>query len=369
MALQNSEHTMESALPEIMSTKLSIIRILATWFVMTGHGFVFFQISVFKNQDYFCYIQNIGVVLLLLLAGFFLAYSLHRKMSTGYRFRDYWVDRICRLKIPLVSASIIIIAVDYISRKNYPNVQPMNDSSFATLIGNYLMLQLYPAFGLRVPCFGSAAQLWTLSVEWWVFMAAGCYYLIVKSKRAENIMYANGLAGNDKKRSAGFKLILSIIMLSIIICSLFEYSRMGIVPNAPFTMLLGMSIFYVVPTLEGCNTTALKLLSFGSMVFAVLCGIVVKDAYDSRFVIATALTILFILPTAEKTVCKPDDSISMVFKRLISVLSGYAYSLYLVHYSIFDLFHRKWITDGFTSGGGCLYIASLCRMCWHFYII
>ena len=60
---------------ERTSLRINIIRIIAAWCVMIGHGFVFFQISIFRSQQYFCYLQNIGVVLLLLLAGFLLLYS------------------------------------------------------------------------------------------------------------------------------------------------------------------------------------------------------------------------------------------------------------------------------------------------------
>lgn len=331
------------SLSEKTSTRINIIRIAASWFVMIGHGFVFFQISVFKNQDAFCYIQNIGVVLLLLLAGFLLAYTMQRKSPTGYRFRDFLTDKACRLKIPLLAALLFTILFDTISRSLYPSVQPVTDSSVGTFIGNYFMLQLYPAFGIRILCYGSAAQLWTLSVEWWFFVATACCFLGIKR-------------GTEGKKPL---VVLQVIGFAVCLYSLLEYTRIGVVPNAPVIMILGMGIYYGVPCLVDQNKIILKALSAISLVSAIKCGTVVKDAYDHWFVVSIALSVLFLFAstqTGEQHDSKGERKADLGH-RVISFLSGYSYSLYLVHYSIFDLFYRKWIVDGMVMGGYYLTIS------------
>lgn len=50
-------------LSSMNSFYLNILRIVAAWSVLLGHGFSIYHITLLKNQDYFFYIQNSGVVI------------------------------------------------------------------------------------------------------------------------------------------------------------------------------------------------------------------------------------------------------------------------------------------------------------------
>ncbi len=53
---------MNKVLNGTQQTILDLFRIVAAMFVLVGHSFSFYQTTIFKDQTYFPYIQNIGVV-------------------------------------------------------------------------------------------------------------------------------------------------------------------------------------------------------------------------------------------------------------------------------------------------------------------
>ncbi len=94
---------------------LDIFRIIAAWAVLIGHGFSFFTISVFKDQTYFPYIQNIGVNLLIMLCGFFIAHSLSCKLyENKLSFKDFLIEKACRIGLAFVPALILVAVIDKI---------------------------------------------------------------------------------------------------------------------------------------------------------------------------------------------------------------------------------------------------------------
>ena len=61
MTFYKGESVLNEYIP-IISHKNSIllnrIRVFATWSVLLGHGFSYCQITIFKDQTHFAYIQN-----------------------------------------------------------------------------------------------------------------------------------------------------------------------------------------------------------------------------------------------------------------------------------------------------------------------
>ncbi len=73
--------TTDATISPAVSARLNFLRVIAAWFVLVGHGFGFNQITIFRSQEWFPYLQNIGVVLLLLLSGYLMAYRVNRDYS------------------------------------------------------------------------------------------------------------------------------------------------------------------------------------------------------------------------------------------------------------------------------------------------
>ena len=97
------------------SNSLHLLRIVAAWSVLLGHSFLFYQISVFKNQDYFPYIQNMGVVILFVLSGFFTMYSIERKKLLVYDFKSFFIEKVSRIGVPYIAALVVVCIIDFIN--------------------------------------------------------------------------------------------------------------------------------------------------------------------------------------------------------------------------------------------------------------
>ena len=74
---------MDGNVEDIMSKRVSVfidcIKVLAAQFVLFGHSFSFFGVTFLKDQTYFPYIQNIGVILLFAISGFLFSYVLKKR--------------------------------------------------------------------------------------------------------------------------------------------------------------------------------------------------------------------------------------------------------------------------------------------------
>lgn len=127
------------------SFNMSVIRILAALCVMIGHNFGFCKLTVFCTQDVFPFIQNIGVVFLFILAGFFMAFSLDQKRGKTIAFSEFMIERYIRLTVTLIPAIALVIMMDLTIKLNKPEVYLFSKAfNFKTLLGNLLFLQDIP---------------------------------------------------------------------------------------------------------------------------------------------------------------------------------------------------------------------------------
>lgn len=102
-----------------------------------------------------------------------MAFSLDEKRGQNYRFSEFVVDRYIRLTITLVPAIALVTVMDLIIKLNKPEVYSFTNAfNIKTLLGNLLFLQDIPdSAHAWVTSFASARPFWTLSVEWWIYLA------------------------------------------------------------------------------------------------------------------------------------------------------------------------------------------------------
>lgn len=310
------------------SLTIHIIRIVAAWFVAIGHGFSFFRITPFQDQTYFPFFQNIGVVLLLFLSGMLMVMSLERKTHASYSFREYIVDKFCRIIIPLLPALLLVALVDGFSMSHYPQEYAFaHRYNIQTFLGSLMLVQGIPLFGNINMWFGSAEQLWTLCIEWWIYIPIGYLALVVIPNRRKLRLY-------------------HIIILGILSYSMIAYLQVGMKPCAPIIMFLGMIAYYGIVALAQCEKKrmldAATIILFALMIVD---GCIVRNAYDIGFIMLLCACAMCALARTQQMNAEEQKKKSMPLRKIITFLAGYTYSLYLIHYSIMDMFYRRWIAN------------------------
>lgn len=169
------------------SVTLDALRAIAAQMVCVGHGLVFFQIGAGARPPYLPSMQNVGVLLFFLMSGFLITATLVRKSSDqDYTFSRYFVDRFSRIYSGLVPALAFVVAVDGLTILLTAEPTIVRYYDFPTLLANLAMLPgyhgVYDQSHLQWSAFGSASPLWTLGVEWHIYMFVGALFFIVKRR-------------------------------------------------------------------------------------------------------------------------------------------------------------------------------------------
>ena len=164
-----------------LSAFLNIIRYLAAFAVCVGHA-----ANVFGLHNRFMplnspYIQNLGVIIFFIMSGFLIAHILgSQSKNPGYSYLNYLVDRFSRIYSAYLPALFVIAFIDYLYRTEGGVEAPYLGAKI--FIGNVFMLQNYlgPFKNVfAVPAYGTAGQLWTLSIEFFIYIFIGSLFFIV----------------------------------------------------------------------------------------------------------------------------------------------------------------------------------------------
>ena len=164
------------------SITLDACRALAAQMVCCGHALAFFGVGAAAKPPYVPHMQVIGVLLFFIMSGFLIAATLFRKSAAPeYGFKQYFIDRFARIYSGLLPALALIVVVDglVILQTGDPTISRNYD--LKTLIANLLMNEgyrgIFPHFMPR-EAFGSASPLWTLAIEWHIYMFVGAAFFI-----------------------------------------------------------------------------------------------------------------------------------------------------------------------------------------------
>lgn len=141
------------------------------------------------------YMQNLGVLVFFLISGFLVTGSaLRRATDPAWGLADFLADRFARIFTPLVPALLMVFVIDQIMA-TYAGPSRISDlnSSPADLTINLLMLSGNPGMGLleRISgldwlssgAFGSADQLWTVMIEWWIYVVFALGFFVLAARR------------------------------------------------------------------------------------------------------------------------------------------------------------------------------------------
>jgi peptidoglycan/LPS O-acetylase OafA/YrhL len=347
---------LKDALSDESSVFLNLIRLAACEMVVLGHFLTKYQPTPFDAL--FRLGSTLGgaaVLLFFVLSGLLISYSVLRKTENPqYGFRIYFVDRFSRIYsglIPALILSAIIAAVIYTTNyAYYSSLSSMQSSPSALSFGMTLfMLDRFPVgffntllspAGLSVPLpevtpFGFNGILWTLVVEWWIYMFFGA--LVVGSL---------ALTGKRKK-SLSYKVAICVAtvlfgLLLVGFCG--EFSSLVAVWFAGVLMTLALSSEAVKNRLSGNFAKATVQVLLGVCLAAAAFAVYATFAFTNDFYnvyLGLALSACVYLAVVLLNMgCFKGPSKLMMHKptaRTITIGAAYSYTLFLTHYPIIIL--------------------------------
>ncbi|WP_297791925.1 acyltransferase [uncultured Marinobacter sp.] len=298
------------------SSLLDFVRGGAAQLVVIGHGISFTGIAPYLKQPNFPWMQNIAVLVFFIISGFLITYSLIGKAKNdNYQYFDYLVDRSARIYTTFLPSLVFVFWIDLLSIS-------LGDSGYRywsafdvkTFVGNIFLLQDFP--GLPITSFGSARPFWTLAMEWWIYLFVGAVFFFIVKTRSSVLLVCG--------------IVFSVVPL---------YNLLGGRGNGLFSYWLFGSVIYFFWASRFLDRLSVKgkvtLLFLG----VVLASYRVMDTlveYEPIFAMLLAINILLLIDLA------PRLHLNKAFSIGAASVAAYSYTLYLVHYSIYDFMVTHW---------------------------
>ncbi len=315
-----------------VSDILNAVRGGAALLVLIGHGFSFFQISIFKDDSYFPYMQSLAVLIFFILSGFLTDNTLSKEKEK-YKYKRFIISRAKRIYEYYLGALLMVIIIDKIIIAINPSAYMHYDTlSFEILIKNIIMvprmvsLNIFGTQSLNIPVvgrlitndtLGSARPFWTLFIEWWLYVFYGYYKLVYKEKHQNSINLLD---------------IFMVILFALLFVHLNFNSQCCILCFGGGVLV--NRIYRVVKIEKGL----LFVISFVMMLLFILVSQSVRKAYCLEECLLLVISFLVILEWGEEY---KKCSRNLVLKEV----AGITYPLYLIHYSIMELIiytSNKW---------------------------
>jgi peptidoglycan/LPS O-acetylase OafA/YrhL len=295
-----------SAIDRSILDALRILRVLATLAVVLGHSAGIFGGLSYTQWPQYPYIQSSAVVLFFCVSGATIAWIL---TSRNQSFGRFIFDRCMRLVVPLIPAMGLASLVDYcvmgVSSPYYATFTPFH--FFANLTFMQGMLPL------RIATFGSMRQLWTLSIEFWVYVFFG------------GLLFAMRPTGSNKI----FAFLASVLASVLLGSHIFGSPGFGL----PIIWLLGAGSYILIrliPPLQKTVYLLFLLPSFLFVIFALRNPIYYPEngEYSGIYNMIIFCFFFMVMLFLSKI------TIPSILNRLFDFLSCFCYTAYLTHHTI-----------------------------------
>ena len=315
-----------------VSDILNDVRCVGALLVLIGHGFSFFQISIFKDDSYFPYIQSLAVLIFFILSGFLTDNTLSKEKEK-YKYKRFIISRAKRIYEYYLGALLMVVIIDKMIIAINPSAYlHYGTLSFEILIKNIMMiprmvsLNIFGIQSLNIPVvgrlitndtLGSARPFWTLFIEWWLYVFYGYYKLVYKEKHQNTINLLD---------------IFMVILFALMFVHL-DFNCQCCILCFGGGVLVNR-IYRVVKIEKGL----LFAISFVMMLLFIVVSQSVRKAYCLEECLLLVILFLVILEWGEEY---RKCSRSLVLKEV----AGITYPLYLIHYSIMELIiytSNKW---------------------------
>lgn len=300
------------------SVTLDALRAVAAQMVCVGHGLVYFQVGAAARPPYLPSMQNVGVLLFFLMSGFLITATLVRKSSDpDYTFARYFVDRFSRIYSGLVPALAFVFVVDGLTIWLTAEPTILRYYDLPTLLASLALLPgyhgIYDQTYLQWSAFGSASPLWTLGIEWQIYMFAGALFFIVK------------------RRGLWLLLLLPLAFYGQTPIHYLTGSLGDGVGAGLFSLWLGGAATFLLLnrfTIPPLLSAAAAALGAGVYYFSVVPG----NEYAMSTYPALALAFAGLIALSQRT--------TMVrASRPVRLVADFSFTLYLIHHSLMSSVH------------------------------
>jgi peptidoglycan/LPS O-acetylase OafA/YrhL len=323
------------------STLLDALRVLAAQMVLIGHIY-----SIVLVPTGTLGIGDLGVVIFFVLSGFLIVLTtLQRRSRPGYGLKVYLIDRFCRVFVPYLPALLCIVAMDTVVAIRAGENPYADYYEIKHFLGSLLMLQQHPLglfldeilglSALKIATFGSARPLWTVAVEWWLYV---CFGLVLFR------------CGQPTRRTWA----LLVLVLPVPLFNMVAGTGQGL--SLLWCLSGGLAWLYFRFRTDSplSITDALKPVLRGVLgLVLLLCAARLawtgwlehRTSFERLIVYDFNLYALIIVACAIAFLLL-EDRVDSSRNRITRFAADYSYSLYLLHYSFIVLMHAC----GFLSG-------------------
>lgn len=309
------------------SCALDLMRAVAAQAVCIGHAASFFGATTISPAFY---IQNVGVLLFFLLSGLLIAYTLTvRSRDPSYGFARYSIDRVARIHSGIVPALLFICLVDGLLLWHglYDHTSYFTVRAF---FANVFMFQGYRGIfenWLIFPSFGSAGPLWTLAIEFHIYLAVGAIFFLIKGSRWWPILIPVGL-----------------FFLQLPLMYLYGSVQPGVGTGVFSLWLAGFALAFLLPVLRAPVFVAVGIAVVMGWLF--LRSLVQAQEYDMRFYPLLVISFAAIISASLQT----QITFQTPFAKVVRFFADYSYMLYLIHYTLLNGLKKVWPADQGLSG-------------------
>ncbi len=318
MQTPDSQSSSPSILNESSSWFMDVIRGVSSQLVLFGHGISFVRIMPYLLPPYIPFLQNIAVVCFFFMSGFLISSSVFRKRKQGnYGFGEYWIERFSRIYSAFIPCLLFTLVVDLISIQLAPDLYSYYPAfDLKTFVGNLFMFQDFPYFFNKLTSFGSNRPLWTLGIEWWLYMAFGFAFLF----HAKNW------------KIICFKILILIPLLIVPIHSLQGRGK-------GLTLVwvwgaLGSLLFKKILTNKYTNIKTALFIALVATGLSISKLMRTKIAYGPKIGFYISLSLLAWLVVLHLW----DFKLPVKVKKTTTFIASYSFTLYLIHYPLMDSF-------------------------------
>ena len=300
---------------------LDLVRFIAALMVVCFHARAasFVEYGLLPDNQHnvlifgFFVVSRLGyeaVLAFFVLSGFLVGGKVIQQIKEGtFDLKSYTIDRTVRIMLPLISALLLIICINFITGK--PN-------NLFVIFGNLFSLQ-----GIFV---GTATEpLWSLSYEVWFYVLMGAVaYLITKQKYAYHKTKYNSI-------------ITCLIILSVFMI----FTKLEAVYL--FVWLFGsLSIFYTPQKNKFVLIISIFLIIVSAILLQFTAGthsfnFSFLNLLPNRDVIVLMFALLMSIMIQQLLLFKPQKPFAVKIDKIGTHWAKFSYTLYLTHFPILNL--------------------------------